>query len=128
MNILFIYLIKLLHLIFLCFVIFAPFTNIPDILLMHSIVVPFMVLHWLLNNNTCVLTLVERQMRKHMLNEEDDNNCFTCQLIEPVYDLTKNNNKNTIIYLCTLILFFISAYKVFYLHQAGKIILPCFEF
>src|SRR4029079_19804711 len=84
--------ITLIHILFVLFIVLAPFSNSNYILILHFIFVPFMILHWILNDNTCVLTIIERNLRKKMYGEEqyDDEDCFTCRLIELVYDFKKN--------------------------------------
>jgi hypothetical protein len=75
------------HVLFIMFVIVAPLTPSRYFQFLHAIIIPFIIAHWILNDNTCVLTLVERKLRGK---EKEDNDCFTCRLIEPVYDFHKN--------------------------------------
>jgi len=82
-------LVTLLHTLFVIFVVITPFTNSTYLLFLHFVVIPFIIIHWLLNNNTCALTLMEKKLRKELYKIEDDNECFTCKLIEPVYDFKK---------------------------------------
>lgn len=81
-----------------------------------------MILHWLMNNNTCALTIFEKFLRKKLNNDYDENNCFTCKLIEPVYDF-KNNYEtfSKIIYLGTIILWLIALGKLYYKWRTGLI-------
>ena len=48
-------LINVLHIIVIIFVLCAPFSGSNYLLFMHTIIVPFIMLHWVLNNNTCSL-------------------------------------------------------------------------
>lgn len=88
-------------------------TNNIMLLLMHVIIIPFIILHWILNNNECSLTTIEKLIKQKYYN---DNNyvCFTCKLIEPVYDF-KNNYYNfyALIYGITIILWLICIYKIY---------------
>lgn len=52
-----------IHLIFIILVLIVPFSNSPYLLMMHSIFIPFMILHWVTNNDTCVLTTIEKTAR-----------------------------------------------------------------
>lgn len=91
MNELILKLITLLHIIFLLFIFIAPFSNSNYFIMLHIIIIPFIIFHWLLNNNTCSLTLMEKFIRKQINNKEiDDNECFTCRIIHPVYDFVEN--------------------------------------
>ena len=50
-------LINILHVLVILFVVAAPFSNSNYFLLMHITIVPFIILHCVLNNNTCCLTV-----------------------------------------------------------------------
>ena len=43
--------IVLCHILLVCFAVLSPFTNSNYILFMHAIIIPFIIAHWLLNNN-----------------------------------------------------------------------------
>lgn len=106
-------LINIIHIVILVFVIGAPFSNSNYLILLHIIVVPFIMLHWLLNNNMCCLTLAEKYVRekttREIVNHED---CFTHKLISPIYDFNKNNDDfSAFIYLITTFLWTISVYN-----------------
>lgn len=107
-------LINIIHLIVIMFVLAAPFSNSNYLLLLHTIVVPFILLHWLMNNNTCCLTITEKYIREKntgtIINDDD---CFTYKLIAPIYDFNKDNQSfSTFIYLTTITLWFISVYNL----------------
>lgn len=106
-------LINIIHLIVVIFIIAAPFSNSNYLLLIHIIVVPFIMLHWLLNNNTCCLTIAEKYIRQKTngatIKQED---CFSYQLIAPIYDFNKNYEAfSTFIYTLTTSVWLISVYN-----------------
>lgn len=112
----------LCHFIIVCLVIGVPFFGNNYLLFMHSICVPFMMLHWLMNDNTCVLSLIEIELRKKLNLSTDKKQCFTCQLINPIYDFKANNEKWTeYIYIITTSLWFISLYKLYSMYERGEI-------
>lgn len=113
----------ILHLIYICFIVITPFTNSNYFLLLHSIFVPFMLLHWIMNENICVLTLLEKNIRKKIYGKiPDSSDCFTCQLIEPVFDLKKNcENYSTLLYGVSIGLWIISVSKLYYKYKQGEI-------
>lgn len=104
------------------FVIFIPFTNMNYFLMLHAIFIPFVMLHWICNDNTCILTVVEKNLKKKIYGKVDKDECITCQLIEPVYDFRKNYAKFTvIIYAITISLWLISIGKLGYKYKIGDI-------
>ena len=114
--------ITFIHLLVVLFIALVPFLNMNYLLLLHAIVVPFIIMHWLLNNNTCALTLAERNLKKILYKEVDDEECFTCKLIEPVYDFKNNYDSfSNLIYIITISLWLISAGKLTYKYKTGKI-------
>ena len=107
-------LINIVHLIVIIFVLATPFCDSNYLLLLHIIVIPFIILHWLLNNNTCCLTVAEKYIREKNTGtvvKEDD--CFTYQLVAPIYDFNKDHEAfSTFIYILTISLWFISVYNI----------------
>ncbi len=108
-------LINVLHLVIIVFVVAVPFSNSNYLLMLHVIVVPFIILHWLLNNNTCCLTLMEKYIREKTtsggkVNAED---CFSYKLISPIYDFNNNfSNFSLFTYALTFGLWTISVYNL----------------
>jgi hypothetical protein len=107
--------VMIIHILFVLFVLITPFTNSNYFILMHSIIVPFIMLHWFLNDNTCALTTFEKKLRENVygvINLEKE--CFSCKIIEPIYDF-KNNYKERamFIYIVTFVLWFISISKLY---------------
>lgn len=94
----------ILHLLFVVFIVVTPFIGNNYFLILHVIVVPFMMAHWYLNDNNCALTLMEKKLRERMYGEiPDPDDCFTYNLIAPVYDFKKNNQDvATLIYISTI--------------------------
>ncbi len=107
-------LINILHLIVIIFVVGAPFSNSNYLLFMHTIIIPFIMLHWALNNNSCSLTLMEKFIREKTYGTEvNDNECFTYQFIAPIYDFNKNlESYETFLYVATFGLWSISVYNL----------------
>ncbi len=113
--------ITILHIIFVLFVVVVPFTSSNYLLMMHAVFIPFLLFHWLLNDNTCALTMLERKLRKEITGKDCDE-CITCKLIEPVYDFRKNYETFTvIIYTITIGLWLISVGKLYWGYRNGDI-------
>jgi hypothetical protein len=108
-----------IHLFIVIAVITIPFTNSNYFLFIHSIFVPFMLLHWATNNNTCILTTTEKYFRGKT---QDDKDCITCQLINPIFDVTKNYDKfSKFLYVFVISLWSIGTYRLYGKFQSGSI-------
>lgn len=107
-------LINTIHLIVIIFVLAAPFSNSNYLMLLHAIIIPFIIIHWLFNNNTCCLTVAEKYIRnKNTGTTIKENDCFTYQLVAPIYDFNKNHQAfSTFIYILTISLWFVSIYNL----------------
>lgn len=104
--------IQLIHLIIVLFVIIVPFTNSPYFLMLHAIFVPFLWLHWLTNNDTCCLTMLEKYIRGTKTKEEEEE-CFTCRLINPIFNFKKNNiDSSKMIYILTISMWIITIVRL----------------
>ena len=116
-------LISLIHILYILFIVITPFTNYNYMLLLHCIVVPFMMLHWVVNDNTCVLTMIEKKMRFHVYGTVPLNNeCYMSRLIEPVYDFKKNYQTFSVsIYAIVIMLWLISVYRLYSKYKSGEI-------
>jgi hypothetical protein len=117
------YLIVALHLVFVLFVVITPFIGNNYFLLLHAIIVPFMMAHWYTNDNNCALTLMEKKIRLQLYGEEPDpTDCFTYNLIAPVYDFKKNNNDmSLIIYIVTFGLWGYTLLRLYTNYRDGKL-------
>jgi hypothetical protein len=116
-------LITVLHLIVLIFIVGAPFSNSNYLLLMHIMIVPFIMFHWYLNNNTCSLTLAEKFIREKTYGQDiKDNDCFTYQFIAPIYDFNKNHEDySSFTWFITFGLWLVSVYNLGNKYNSGQI-------
>ena len=126
MHVIFLYIISIIHLAFIFFVIGTPFlTDINALLLLHIVLVPFMLAHWITDNNMCTLTMIEKYIRVQVYGPsalDKLDNCFTCRIIEPVYDFDKNFDKfQKFLYGFTIFLWLASLYKLYLNHKNGKL-------
>ena len=79
-------------------------------------------IHWALNDNSCFLTLVERNLGSSLWDNYDDQDCVTCRLVEPVYDFKNNYDEfSQIIYIITITLWLLSVYKLYKRYDRGEI-------
>jgi hypothetical protein len=117
------WLITVLHVLVIIFVIGAPFSDSNYLLIMHLIIVPFILLHWVLNNNTCSLTVAEKFIRDTTAGDNmDKEDCFTYKFIAPIYDFNKNNNNySSFTYILTIGLWLITVYNLLRKYKNGEI-------
>lgn len=101
----------LFHLLVILFVVFAPFTQIPAILILHITFCICLIVHWKFNSNMCSLTMMECYLRG--LPPSDT---FMHQLISPMYDIS-SSDLNVVVHIVTYLTMFISIY---YLYQSEK--------
>jgi len=108
------FIIILLHVIFVLFVVLTPFLGSNYFLVLHSFVVPFMMMHWTINNNACILTIIEHQIRCLVIDKNIPIcESFTYKLISPVYDFRKNHSDySSFIYIITILLWTITMCKL----------------
>lgn len=71
-----------LHLALVAFVVWAPFSGSDAALALHFFLVPFLWLHWALNDDTCALTLLESRLRG-----VDASESFVHRVVSPVYKI-----------------------------------------
>jgi hypothetical protein len=116
-------LISVIHISLICFIVIVPFTNSNYLLMMHAMIVPFIIFHWVLNNNMCALTLVEKKLREKITGTKNAHKeCLSCKIIEPIYDFKNNYKERAIfIYTVTIILWLISASKLWKKYKSGEI-------
>lgn len=101
-NIIFVF-----HLMIVLFVLFAPFTKIPAILILHITFCISLLVHWYTNSNVCSLTLLEGHLRGM-----NPTHTFSHQLIAPMYDIS-DTDASTISYIITYITMTISIYYLY---------------
>ena len=75
-----------LHVVLVLFVALTPFLasstgSTSDLLVLHAIVCPFLILHWLTSTDGCVLTLLETRLR----GLETVSESFMHRLVKPIY-------------------------------------------
>ena len=77
MNIFFIF-----HLYLFVLAIIIPFIGNQKYLEFYSLLIPFLMFHWIMNNDTCVLTIIERWFIP------SEQQTFSERLIGPIYNLS----------------------------------------
>jgi hypothetical protein len=63
-----------------------PFVNNKDLLEFYSLVIPFLMFHWVMNDDTCALT----QMEMYMTGKEKEQTFFG-RLVGPLYSMSDSD-------------------------------------
>ncbi len=74
--------VRALHLALVAFAVWAPFSGSDAALAMPLLLMPFLWLHWALNDDTCALTLLEARLRG-----VDASSSFVHSVVSPVYKI-----------------------------------------
>lgn len=123
MNQIILYLIMVLHFFVVLFIVVVPFVGNVNLLFWHSVICPFIMAHWYLNDDACCLTQMEKGLRLKIYGtppNEDD--CFTCRFINPIYNFRANNmSYSAVLYGVTSILWLISVFKLGRMWKDGRI-------
>ena len=85
----------------------VPFTNNITLLILHFMFSISMMAHWILNNDTCALTLIEKYFRNCNTDES-----FIHSLVSPIYNVSENELANYI-YIISFALISITFYKLY---------------
>lgn len=108
----------IIHIFFVLFMIIVPFINHNELLFLHAIIVPTLLVHWYFNDNTCALTLLEQKFREISSGVKDVSYVkagFLTKLINPIYEFPNNNSGySDLTYSLTLFLWSIVLYKLYY--------------
>lgn len=80
--------VRSLHVALIAFVLAAPFSSNPALLRLHSMAVPSIVFHWMVNSDVCCLTLLENRLRGAPLSET---NGFVHSVVAPVYNVHRED-------------------------------------
>jgi len=90
---------------------------------LHILVVPFIIIHWLTNNNKCCLSTAEKHIRKIAHGTKSNTkDTFIYQFIAPIYDFNKNyESYSAFIYIVTVLLWSISMINLGRNINSGKV-------
>jgi len=114
LNSILLLIINCVHLMVILFVVIVPFTNSKLLLLLHSIIVPFIMFHWIINNDTCAITVMEKFMREQINGcIVSENECFSHKIIGPVYNfMNEHVDYSQWTWVMTITLWLITMYKL----------------
>lgn len=108
------YSIKIIHFGIFNYIVLVPFLSNNKIrLLAHSYIIPIVMLHWYLNNDTCCLMSLEYLIRNKIKKNTSINDCITYKIISPIYKFNNNyKNFSRFSYLSMTVLFGLTIAKL----------------
>jgi len=71
----------LIHMLFVALNVVAPFSGSDILLRYHVVMMPFLYVHWMTNDDTCALTIMEERVRGLKTKKES----FFHKIVSPVY-------------------------------------------
>jgi|UniRef100_A0A6C0EEI2 hypothetical protein len=106
-NLFFANIIYYFHILIILFIIITPFIDNVLLLILHIVFCLCLFLHWYLNSDECILTLIECKLRNIK-----KINSFIYEFISPMYNINKTKFYN-LIWIITLIMFLFSIYNLY---------------
>lgn len=104
--------IQILHVFVMLAVLIIPFIQESIYIdILYIIFIPFLLLHWLTNNDNCVLTIIENKLRGKNIHDRNINTNFAYRFFKPIYTLPILLNSR-FVYFPVIILYFIKLYKI----------------
>lgn len=99
--------IRIIHILFIAWMIYAPFSGIDTFIVFHAIISPFLMLHWIVHHDGCILTVLEKYAR----GLEHDTESFIHSIVAPVYVIDDAVLKR-VVFACTLVLWGVSLSQI----------------
>lgn len=101
--------IRLIHILIIIIIIYGSiFSNNKNIINLSFIFLISVITHWMLNDDTCILTILE----KKITGNTDNKKSFIYSVVSPIYKI-ENNKLNKFIKLAAMSLLVISGIKLF---------------
>ncbi len=76
--------ITVVHVLFVLWMLYAPFSKNPEVRVAFIVLTPFLWIHWILNDSTCALTLLEAKLR----GLDGVSESFVHRIVAPVYQIS----------------------------------------
>ena len=99
--------VQFVHLLGILFIVIMPFTHEINWLVVHVSACMSIFTHWMANDNTCFMSLVEAKLRGI-----PKDHSFIHSMVAPIYDMNKKQTC-TLTYIILFLLMSLSLYKIF---------------
>lgn len=71
-----------LHILVILWALVAPFSSVSNLRVSYIVLMPFIMFHWILLDNTCIFTMIENKLRGCETEES-----FIHRLVSPIYNI-----------------------------------------
>lgn len=106
-------LVRAVHVMFVAWVMTAAWWPQWEVTMLHAIVMPFLMIHWILNDDTCFLTWLECWLRGIPVSAS-----LMHSIVSPVYKLGKSQ-ASTLAWVVALLVWAASLYRLGTVHWAS---------
>ena len=105
--------IKLIHILIIAFVFICPFIRKCHISidLIYLMFIPFILIHWVFNNDDCALTVLENYFRGNNIFDKNLKKNFMYNIVHPLFKLPILLNSQ-MIYVIIIILYIIKVVNI----------------
>lgn len=101
-------LVAALHACFVAWMVLVPAcSGCLQTLCLHALVAPFLMLHWVLHNDGCALTMIKKHLRG-----VDDEHSFMWNLVNPIYVIEDSALKQ-VVFVATVVLWGVTLFRLF---------------
>jgi hypothetical protein len=100
--------VRVLHFVLVLYIILVPFFGPKSFLELHAIIIPFIMIHWALNDSTCFLT----ELEKKFTNKTSDGETFIGRLVSPVYTFKTKGDESVFIWAAMFGLWALTIHKL----------------
>ena len=100
--------VQLIHIFLVFCVLYAPFSGDKRLMTVHALLIPFLFFHWLLNNDTCALTEIEKLLR----NTKDNSKTIFGSIFGPLYKIDEYHLYSRDVKILSAILWIITLTKL----------------
>lgn len=101
------FIVRCVHVALIIWMIWAPFSNHTESLIMHAIFSPFLMIHWVTSNDTCALTVLE----KHLRGLDNDGQSFIHSIVAPIY-VIPDRSLRTCVFSSTIVLWLVTLHRL----------------
>ena len=100
--------IRYFHVALIMFMIMIPFSKNINLIRLHLILIPFLIAHWLTNNDTCALT----ELEKYLSNKTCNYDTMIGSIVGPVFKLENADQiSRYLVYTGSILLWSVSLYE-----------------